>query len=73
MENFFLILYGRCSLQSHLSSITQGTSEGRTSLTVVAVEHSKVTAVLDAEHREKKVPPTAVAVEGLWYDIARRS
>ncbi|ROT75141.1 N6-adenosine-methyltransferase 70 kDa subunit [Penaeus vannamei] len=46
-----------------LISITQGTSEGRTSLTVVAVEHSKVTAVLDAEHREKKVPPTAVAVE----------
>ncbi|XP_047494013.1 N6-adenosine-methyltransferase catalytic subunit-like [Penaeus chinensis] len=46
-----------------LISITQGTSEGRTSLTVVAVEHSKVTAVLDAEHREKKVQPTAVAVE----------
>ncbi|XP_064078929.1 N6-adenosine-methyltransferase subunit METTL3-like isoform X2 [Macrobrachium nipponense] len=47
-----------------LISITQGLSENRTSLTVTAVQHSKVTAVLSAEHREKKARCVIPALEG---------
>ncbi|XP_068239061.1 N6-adenosine-methyltransferase catalytic subunit isoform X1 [Palaemon carinicauda] len=47
-----------------LISITQGLSENRTFLTVTAVQHSKVTAVLGAEHREKKARSVITPPEG---------
>lgn len=47
-----------------LISITQDTAEGRTSITVTAVQHSKVTAVLGAEYREKKLQPVTASQQG---------
>ncbi|XP_071542409.1 N(6)-adenosine-methyltransferase catalytic subunit METTL3 [Panulirus ornatus] len=46
-----------------LISITQDIGEGRTTITVTAVQHSRVTAVLGAEYREKKPHPVATSLQ----------
>ncbi|XP_042218908.1 N6-adenosine-methyltransferase subunit METTL3-like isoform X2 [Homarus americanus] len=47
-----------------LISITQEVGDGRTTITVTAVQHNRVTAVLGAEHREKKLQPIATTQQG---------
>ncbi|KAK7019186.1 hypothetical protein SK128_022348, partial [Halocaridina rubra] len=47
-----------------LISISQGSGDNRTPLTITAVQHTKVTAVLSAEHRDKRCRLGISVVEG---------
>lgn len=53
-----------------MCSITQDGGEGHTTITVTAVQHSRVTAVLGAEHKEKRPHNVSAQQGNVCYAIS---